>query len=218
MSEAAAERPTVVPDRTAGGTAGGNFFTRKTGPLPNWAWLGIIGVGGAAVWYFYKSRQASAADTSQTATTITGNCTDTAGNSVPCDQADYGGQVATLQTEIQDLQQGETGEGGTPPPAPGPAPKPAAGSTILTGGHLVSYRNGRAVIGWRIQNPGAATKLRVVLNGPGVRNQVRIIPATATTATFLALHPGHTYVAEVTPIGANGQAVGGPNHVTFVTR
>ena len=127
MSEAAPERPRpqAVPARETPG--GGNVLTKKVGPLPTWAWLGIIGIGGAAVWYFYKSRQANAAASSGTAAQ-SGNCTDTNGNSVPCDQVDYGGQIATLQTELQDLQGGEAGEGATTATTPPPKPPPGAGN------------------------------------------------------------------------------------------
>ena len=141
MSEPAPEssRPRAVPPKQAGG---GNFLTRKVGPLPTWAWLGIIGVGGGALWYFIKSRQ-NAAASSTTAGGATGNCTDTNGNSVPCDQVDYGGEIATLEAEIENLQQSKTDtdtDTDTPTPtphgtcAPGytfvPMPPPPAGVKV----------------------------------------------------------------------------------------
>ena len=139
MSEAAPERtrPQAVPPRE---TPGGNALTRKVGPLPTWAWLGIIGIGGAAVWYFYKSRQAkTAADSTGTATAgAAGNCTDTNGDTVPCDQVDYGGQVATLQTEIQDLQ----GQAATPGPAGATGPVGPAGAAGANGGTDVDAGGG----------------------------------------------------------------------------
>jgi hypothetical protein len=89
---------------------------------------------------------------------------------------------------------------------------------ILQKGHAISTNPAKAVIGWTIaQKSPNATQLLVQLDGPGEKNFQRIIPATATTATFEGLEAGHTYVANITPLDAQGQAVGGPNHVTFVT-
>jgi hypothetical protein len=64
----------------------------------------------------------------------------------------------------------------------------------------------------------AGDQIHVTVAGPGFKNWSRKIPGTATTATIEALQPGHTYVANVTPVGSNGQAVGGPNHITFITK
>jgi hypothetical protein len=107
---------------------------------------------------------------------------------------------------------GGTGGGGTGGGGPG--------SEILTGGHMISYKNGTAVLGWKVSNPTPGGHLLVTVDGPGAafKNFSRQIPANATTATIEALEPGHTYVAYVTPMGANGQATGGPNHITFVTK
>jgi hypothetical protein len=108
---------------------------------------------------------------------------------------------------------GGTGGGGT-----GGGTTGGGGSEILTGGHLISYKNGTAVLGWTATGAHAGTQLLITCAGPGLKNFSRKIPATATTATIEALQSGHTYVATVTPVGANGQAVGGPNHITFVTK
>lgn len=135
MSEAAPEsrpRPQAVPAREVPGE--GNVLTRKVGPLPTWAWLGIIALGGAGVWYFYKSRQASAAAAQTGTTTSAGNCTDTSGNSVPCDQVDYGGQIATLQTEIQDLQGQKAAPGPAGPAGPAGSPGGSTGGVTPGGG------------------------------------------------------------------------------------
>lgn len=129
MSEAAAEAPA---------SGGGNALTRKIGPLPAWVWLAIIGAGGALAWYVWKQRQASSA--ASQATTL-GNCTDTSGNSVPCDQVDYGGEIATLQAEIQDLQGQKS-----------PAPSPGGGGPKVawpapSGLHSTTYRTS-ASLAW----------------------------------------------------------------------
>lgn len=93
-----------------------------------------------------------------------------------------------------------------------------AGSEVITGGHLVRYKNGTAVIGWSNSNPKAAAWILIQVDGPGFKNWSRKVPAAATTATIEALQPGHTYVADITPQGRNGQAVSGPNHITFTTK
>lgn len=141
LSESAPERPSP-PAPSSGG--GGNVLTRKVGPLPTWAWLGIIAVGGGAVWLYARHRQSAAsaaADTSSTGGASTGDCTDASGNSVPCDQADEGGQIATLQTELMDLEQ-EVSQlktaGAVPPDQPPPAPAPKFYREVATGARSLS--------------------------------------------------------------------------------
>ena len=221
MSEAAPERsrPQAVPARETPG--GGNVLTRKVGPLPTWAWLGIIGIGGAAVWYFYKSRQASAAASSGTATQ-TGNCTDTNGNSVPCDQVDYGGQIATLQTEIQDLQGGEAGEGtttgtgtgtvmtfpprppdqpGSPAPSPSPSPSPKPGVPGPVGGLRASKVARTSVtLTWN-RTPGA-TLYYVQLTYQSKTIASRTVATTSTT--FMGLRPDSSMHGHVSARNASG--------------
>lgn len=121
MSETAPEAPARQP-----GAGGGNVLTRKVGPLPTWAWLAIIGVGGAAVWYLWQRRQNSAAAASSGAadTSSGGDCQDASGNTVPCNQSDEGGQIATLQTEIQDLEQELSKLQSNPPPPGSTGPNP----------------------------------------------------------------------------------------------
>jgi hypothetical protein len=186
MSEAAPEStgPTAVPARETGGQ---NVLMRKVGPLPTWAWLGIIGIGGAAVWYFYKSRQASAA-AAQTGTTTAGsagNCTDTNGDTVPCDQVDYGGQIATLQTEIQNLQ----GEAATPGPAGPAGPVGPAGAAGAGAGTTPSGGG----------SPGGGTPAPK----PGVPGPVAGLRASKVTRTSVTLSwsktPGATaYYVQLT--------------------
>jgi hypothetical protein len=117
----------TTPERAPGPPAAGsgNFLTRKVGPLPTWAWLAIIGVGGAAVWLIWQRRQSAAADNANTSSAGTGgDCQDASGNTVPCDQSDEAGQIATLQTEIQDLEQKLSQSQTTPPPPDSTAPNP----------------------------------------------------------------------------------------------
>lgn len=218
MSEAAPERPRpqAVPARETPG--GGNVLTRKVGPLPTWAWLGIIGIGGAAVWYFYKSRQANAAASSGT-TGQSGNCTDTNGNSVPCDQVDYGGQIATLQTELQDLQQGEAGEGtpatttGTPPPqqvdqgpvpppstAPKPVPKPGVPGPVA---NLRASKVTRTSVTLTWDRTAGATLYYVQLTYQSKTIAARTV--ATTSATFMGIRPDSSMHGHVSARNASGQ-------------
>lgn len=90
MSESAPERPAQ---------RGGFSLTKRYGPLPAWAWGLLGGVGLYAGYRFYKSRQSSAAATTAT-TTAAGDGTG----------IDYAPQIATLQSEIQQLQGSEAQE------------------------------------------------------------------------------------------------------------
>ncbi|MDA8323850.1 MAG: hypothetical protein M0030_29130 [Actinomycetota bacterium] len=111
MSEAA---PEAAPRR------GGNFLTRKAGPLPVWGWA-ALGAGGYLLYRWWSSR--SAASTSATTAAATAAATPSSG-------IDYAPQIATLQAEIQQLQgqvsQGESSEGGKGKGGGGkpPGPKP----------------------------------------------------------------------------------------------
>ena len=50
---------------------GGNFLTRKLGPLPTWAWAGLA-VGGFLYWRKRQAAAAAAAGTAATTTPATG--------------------------------------------------------------------------------------------------------------------------------------------------
>ena len=173
MTEAAPERarPQAVPAREAPG--GGNVLTKKVGPLPTWAWLGIIGIGGAAVWYFYKSRQAKAAADSTGTTTAgsAGNCTDTNGDTVPCDQVDYGGQIATLQTEIQDLQGQDTG----------------TSTSTSTGTTSTGTSTGTTSTGTSTGTTSTGTTAKPPASGPGLPGPVAGLRASKVNRTSVTL-------------------------------
>lgn len=93
MSEPAAERPVrgsaPPPQR-------GNALTRKYGPLPGWGWAGLAAVAAVGVWW-WRNRQAS--QTGTATNTVTG--------------VDYSGELATIQSEIQNLQGGKSTGGST---------------------------------------------------------------------------------------------------------
>lgn len=190
------------------GTGGGNVFTRKIGPLPMWGWMAIALLV-AVFYYLYQKNNSSSGSASTTGTSTAGGTTNS--SLIP---------QFVNQTYVNSAPPAAPSPA-SPPPATNGNPPPVTNkplNEILTGGHTISPNPGKAVIGWTIkqQSPNAQ-QLKVVLNGPGHKNQTRYIPASATTATFDSLSPGHTYVADITPVDAQGQAVGGPNHVTFVT-
>jgi hypothetical protein len=111
--------------RPARPSPGGSMFSRKFGPLPGWAWAGLLGVGAVGILWL-RSRSAKAATTT----------VDTSGNDMS--GVDYSGELSTIQAEIGQLQgaagtTGTTGAagGGTGATAPtGTTP----GSTKPTGG------------------------------------------------------------------------------------
>lgn len=194
-------------------SGGGNVFTRKIGPLPMWGWMAIALLV-ALFYYLYKKNQSSSGSG-------TGASSGGAAANTP------GGVDASLVPQFVNQTYVEN----TPPAAPNitvnnnepsPPSTPPTNNTplneILQQGHVINPSPSNAVIGWTIkQKSPNATQLLVQLDGPGLHNFQRLIPASATTATFKDLQPGHTYVAYVTPVDSKGQAVGGPNHVTFVT-
>ena len=95
MSEAAPERTARAPAPKAGG----NFFTKKYGPLPGWGWLALAATGGV-VFIWYRNRKAAAAATTTSATTAAGTAATDTGNP--------GADTAALQSEIQQLQGAES--------------------------------------------------------------------------------------------------------------
>ena len=93
MSQPAPERPTSSP-QSAPKPSGGNFLTRKYGPLPGWGWAAAAAaVAGGYIWY--RRRHAATSTTAGT-TTATTSATTTS--------TDYAGEISTLQAEIQQLQ------------------------------------------------------------------------------------------------------------------
>jgi hypothetical protein len=71
----------------------GSGLSKKYAGLPGWAWLGLAGAGAIAFW-LWRNHQASTAAAS------------TAAPAGGVNAVDYSGEVATLQSEIQNLQQG----------------------------------------------------------------------------------------------------------------
>lgn len=63
---------------TGGSESGGNVFTRKIGPLPLWAWMGI-GLAIALGYYFWQQNQASNSSSSTSSTPQTASTVNTPG-------------------------------------------------------------------------------------------------------------------------------------------
>lgn len=168
-----------------------------------WAWMAIALVAAVAFYALRKGKGSSTAATQSPSTVDT-----------------PGGVDSSLVPQFVN----QTFVNGTPPAAATPTTGSSGGTgtsplnEILQAGHVINHSPGKAEVGWTIaqQSPNA-TQLKVVLNGPGHKNQTRYIPATATTASFSDLSPGHTYNVEVTPIDSRGQAIGGPNNIDLVT-
>jgi hypothetical protein len=202
-----------------GPASGGNVFTRKLGPLPMWGWMGILLLV-AILYYMWHKNQANASGNTSGASSSP-STVNTPGGVDSSLVPQFVNQVYNQETPPPapnvTVNNTQTVGGSTPAP-PSKTPGPGPLNEILQQGHTISPNPKKAQIGWTIkqQSPNA-TQLKVILNGPGAKNQTRYIPASATTATFEDLQAGHTYVASVTPIDAQGQAVGGPNNITFVT-
>lgn len=90
MSQPATESPARSASPPSPGGQG--FFARKYGPLPAWGWI-LLAAAGAGAYLWYRNYSGANAATAA-ASTGTGTGTGT-------DDAD---QLATIQTEIQDLE------------------------------------------------------------------------------------------------------------------
>jgi hypothetical protein len=90
---------------------------------------------------------------------------------------------------------------------------PVEAMVTLSHGHVVSVNNNRAELAWTATP--AAAEYKVVINGPNFNMQTNVI--TATTAFYSGLEAGHTYAVYVTPLDANGNAVGSTGVINFVT-
>lgn len=109
MADDGAERPS--------GGGGGFSLTKRYGPLPAWAWGLLGGAGVYAVWRFRQARSAAS-----TAATTSATGTDSQG-------VDFAPQIAVLQSEILQLQQGENGENISKPLPDVDTPNPGGPAT-----------------------------------------------------------------------------------------
>jgi len=96
--------------------SGGNVFTRKLGPLPMWAWMGIA-LAIALLYYLYKKNTAAASSTNTSAAQTA------ATNNTP------GGVDSSLVPQFVN----QTYTNVTPPAAPAATPAAATTPTITSG-------------------------------------------------------------------------------------
>lgn len=192
--------------QTESGGGGGNVFMRKIGPLPMWGWMGIALL--LAFGFYLLEKHKSGATSSQS-----GQSPNTVNTP--------GGVDSSLVPQFVNQTYTDVTPPASPPasaPATTAAPSTSPLNEILQAGHVLNASPGKTEIGWTIaQKSPNATQLKVVVNGPGIKNQTRYIPASATSATIENTQPGHTYDVAVTPVDAAGQAVGGPNNINVVT-
>lgn len=169
--------------------------------------LGIAVVGGAYVLYRRSQSQAAAATTTATAAQGT---------------TDWSGAIATLQTEIADLQSSEaqdkgdqgTGGGGTGGGTGGGGGGGGGGGT--GGGVAGGGKKGKPAmpalvrvtgttptsvsLRWSV-SPGATSyRVRLTYQGKLAKQQA----STGTSATVSGLTPDHTYTVHVAAVGPGG--------------
>ena len=112
----------------SGPAAGGQRKSAMRSPL---TWVVVLGIALAGGAYLLYRRSKSAASPPAAATTGT----------TASDTTDYSGQIATLQTEIEDLQSSESNEGKitttpiTRTPGPPTTPKPGAPENLRVTGN-----------------------------------------------------------------------------------
>jgi hypothetical protein len=120
VSDAAPEASRRAPGAPGKPPSGGTGFSKKLGPLPAWAWVLLAAAGGVGYIWYRNHKNASAASTA--ADTATSG--DTSGT-------DDAASIATLQSEIQQLQ----GELSTQTPTPNSGGGESGGgekTTVLT--------------------------------------------------------------------------------------
>jgi hypothetical protein len=91
--------------------------------------------------------------------------------------------------------------------------RPVEAQVALSHGRVVSVSNNRAEVAWTATP--AAAQYKVVINGPNFNNRTNVV--TTTTAFYSGLEAGHSYSVAVTPLDANGNAVGSTGDINFVT-
>ena len=113
MSEPAVERPSR-PGSSAGPGREANVFQRKFGPLPGWGWaLAAAVAAGGYLWW--RNRQSASSGAADLGTPAAGDQTGEA--------TDFSGELGTIQSEVQQLQQTEAGEEDQGTAKPGKQPK-----------------------------------------------------------------------------------------------
>jgi Fibronectin type III domain len=158
---------------------GGNFFSRKYGPLPGWGWS-LLAAGGALAYFWWRSRSKNQAVSSgYTGTGVSG-------------------QLASLQSEIDALYgqsasavtktTGTTGTGGSG------SGKPAVPGNL----HTDRVTTTTAKVGW--DKVSGATTYTVQLSGKGGITQ------PGTNHVFSGLKHDTTYSWQVRANNAKGSS------------
>lgn len=88
---------------------------------------------------------------------------------------------------------GSTGSGGS---------ASTAGQATVSGGHVVSRSNNRAVVAWSGHN---AAKYKAYIQGPGFPPKIPTTAGSTPQASFEGLQAGHNYVVTVIPFNSAGQ-------------
>jgi hypothetical protein len=120
VSEQAPEATTQAPPRTTGGKLG--VWGRKVGPLPVWAWVGIV-LAAVLGFMYYKNKNSAGASTT-TASTAAAGTTDA--SQIP----EFVNQTYTTVTPPTE----PTTSGSTPPPTTGGTPS----SNQIPGHHVIT--------------------------------------------------------------------------------
>lgn len=146
-------------------------MTSKLGPLPVWAWVGIAAAGGVVVLLWLQNRKAGAASTTNNTT------------NVPDTQVtDLQSQLATVESQIRDLQ-GASSTTTPPPDGTGtPAPTQHATENVKAGWHVDQWVHDLNTSG---EAPGITWDKLVALNPTIVAN---VAWGHANTAQNTFLH------------------------------
>jgi len=162
-----------------------------------WLIVGALAVG-ALVYIVWKKRSQSSA--AAPASSTASECTDANGNSVPCDQSDYSGQLSALQTELESLLAAEgqsAAAGGTTTTSTGGTTStgaPTGGGSPAT---YTWYENG-------VEQQGTAAQMAAAYAATGT-NAGQVVPggtgtpaASTTTAAKTLPAPSGVHSTKVT--------------------
>lgn len=115
----------TAPEPAPASRSSGNTFTRKLGPLPVWAWMGIVLALALAYWYIKNRKAVSAAQGTPTTTGSAASTGQTADSSlIP----QFVNQVYDTDTPPQPGPPGPTGQTGPTGPAGVPGPTGQTGA------------------------------------------------------------------------------------------
>jgi hypothetical protein len=146
----------------------GGGLSKKYAGLPGWAWLGLAGVGAIAFWW-WRSHQSSSAGTATN--TVTGT--------------DYSGQIATLQSEIQNMQGSQSSDTDVQRQW---TPKVTSGHQTL---HQLANANGTSPAGmfsWMRESPATEQQVRDFIEwyehpNRKLNNLTYYVPASPATSS-----------------------------------